>query len=132
ISKECYFPGERCQYDFSHYAVTQITQAGKLMEASANTGETGVYLPVGLRPFFNRDGRRCDSNPSAWSFLPVSKVGWQSRIRVIQNFAPLLAPTRLARHFCNGLAQTRSAEHTSDLQSLRHLGCRLLLEIKRT
>src|SRR5258705_859284 len=29
-------------------------------------------------------------------------------------------------------AQGRSEEHTSELQSLRHLGCRLLLEKKKT
>src|SRR5205814_7908546 len=35
-----------------------------------------------------------------------------------------------ARHFCFGRRKNRSEEHTSELQSLRHLVCRLLLEKK--
>src|ERR1035438_8103530 len=40
----------------------------------------------------------------------------------------------LARPWCAGFAVTceRSEEHTSELQSLRHLVCRLLLEKKHT
>src|SRR5438045_6052794 len=33
--------------------------------------------------------------------------------------------------FLNGYARKRSEEHTSELQSLRHLVCRLLLEKKK-
>src|SRR5215212_12078816 len=35
-------------------------------------------------------------------------------------------------HGRSGLRSTRSEEHTSELQSLRHLVCRLLLEKKKT
>src|SRR5437899_380074 len=38
---------------------------------------------------------------------------------------------RLAGHHTNILATRRSEEHTSELQSLRHLVCRLLLEKKK-
>src|SRR5262245_47989239 len=34
-------------------------------------------------------------------------------------------------YLCNGDAGDRSEEHTSELQSLRHLVCRLLLEKKK-
>src|SRR5947199_7299289 len=34
-------------------------------------------------------------------------------------------------HYCRQVALVRSEEHTSELQSLRHLVCRLLLEKKK-
>src|ERR1039458_5760492 len=43
----------------------------------------------------------------------------------IENFEPFLARRALSPH-----AKDRSEEHTSELQSLRHLVCRLLLEKK--
>src|SRR5215212_12177360 len=43
---------------------------------------------------------------------------------------PCFSPTRAARPRRTGPA--RSEEHTSELQSLRHLVCRLLLEKKKT
>src|SRR5471030_3387251 len=42
------------------------------------------------------------------------------------------APIRLAYSYRNRSAAMRSEEHTSELQSLRHLVCRLLLEKKKT
>src|SRR5437899_4527827 len=39
--------------------------------------------------------------------------------------------TRWARCFCSEAWRFRSEEHTSELQSLRHLVCRLLLEKKK-
>src|SRR5205814_10015105 len=44
-----------------------------------------------------------------------------------------IAAAAVARHFDfpGGLAWGRSEEHTSELQSLRHLVCRLLLEKKK-
>src|SRR5262245_63792894 len=43
-------------------------------------------------------------------------------------------PRRLRRALCTSLVtqRPRSEEHTSELQSLRHLVCRLLLEKKKT
>src|SRR5205814_7824936 len=40
--------------------------------------------------------------------------------------------TRRARRWSSPVARRRSEEHTSELQSLRHLVCRLLLEKKKT
>src|SRR5258705_2650111 len=42
------------------------------------------------------------------------------------------APRTLERGGCARGARRRSEEHTSELQSLRHLVCRLLLEKKKT
>src|SRR5262245_65358620 len=43
------------------------------------------------------------------------------------------AAQRMRRRHCGSWrAPTRSEEHTSELQSLRHLVCRLLLEKKKT
>src|SRR5437899_10054677 len=53
------------------------------------------------------------------SSLAVSAV-WQRGARL------QLPPACAIRHACN-----RSEEHTSELQSLRHLVCRLLLEKKK-
>src|SRR5437899_8116270 len=39
--------------------------------------------------------------------------------------------TYTSRHGCFQLPMVRSEEHTSELQSLRHLVCRLLLEKKK-
>src|SRR5438045_4367851 len=48
--------------------------------------------------------------------------------------APFSPPARsecATRLACAGCADRRSEEHTSELQSLRHLVCRLLLEKKK-
>src|SRR5437899_7816656 len=52
--------------------------------------------------------------------LPVEKVMYQA-----QEVAAVLATSRYTA------ADGRSEEHTSELQSLRHLVCRLLLEKKK-
>src|ERR1035441_2595423 len=45
--------------------------------------------------------------------------------------APPSAPFRARQNRCRGNLRNRSEEHTSELQSLRHLVCRLLLVIIR-
>src|SRR5258705_4542261 len=45
-----------------------------------------------------------------------------------RNASPPMTNLRLTVSFCSG---NRSEEHTSELQSLRHLVCRLLLEKKK-
>src|ERR1039458_8906170 len=40
-------------------------------------------------------------------------------------------PDRIRPRSCRGWPEMRSEEHTSELQSLRHLVCRLLLEKKK-
>src|SRR5262245_62443890 len=76
----------------------------------------GVSYGVEAKRFGGRAGTRI-----AWSGT------WKShRMRALR-CAPTLAIV-LALPF----ARVRSEEHTSELQSLRHLVCRLLLEKKKT
>src|SRR5258705_10110530 len=86
-----------------------------------------LCAPVGFLFFFFKDTATTEIYPlSLHDALPiyrryaidVSKIGrdlgWTPR-----------------ESFDSGLARTRSEEHTSELQSLRHLVCRLLLEKKK-
>src|SRR5258705_5851245 len=52
------------------------------------------------------------------------------RARARRRFAGQAHPSRFVHHCVR--ASLRSEEHTSELQSLRHLVCRLLLEKKKT
>src|SRR5437899_6159157 len=81
-----------------------------------DTATTEIYtlslhdaLPI------SRSGRR-GAQFNADQFLPVVDVGAAIRER-------RMAPKQIA--------SARSEEHTSELQSLRHLVCRLLLEKKK-
>src|SRR5437899_1879095 len=66
---------------------------------------------------------------------PRARPGWSSSGE--WHTCPCAAPCRAAarRSGCRerscGWFRTRSEEHTSELQSLRHLVCRLLLEKKK-
>src|SRR5438045_8269174 len=60
--------------------------------------------------------------------LPISIRGAPSRAARVTNLAP---PNAGARARICGVRLRRSEEHTSELQSLRHLVCRLLLEKKK-
>src|SRR5437899_3977272 len=53
-------------------------------------------------------------------------VGWANYLRAYQSQRERMTAGRLDRN------NTRSEEHTSELQSLRQLVCRLLLEKKKT
>src|SRR5437899_9173349 len=58
----------------------------------------------------------------------LASVMWIDRDRVqVSDLRPVPGLLRLARSI-----RTRSEEHTSELQSLRHLVCRLLLEKKNS
>src|SRR5205814_4811877 len=70
----------------------------------------GVFLLIAAR------------NPSAHRSL-IAFTAWSS-------FAHALVMGTMAFQFAN--QRVRSEEHTSELQSLRHLVCRLLLEKKNT
>src|SRR5437899_8285716 len=59
-----------------------------------------------------------------WWLGSSSKESWCSRERFRSRLRSLRKPSCLRR-------QLRSEEHTSELQSLRHLVCRLLLEKKK-
>src|SRR5262245_65298595 len=55
-----------------------------------------------------------------------------SRIALASSAASIdSAPERIASTKSPGVVTSRSEEHTSELQSLRHLVCRLLLEKKK-
>src|SRR5436853_5386930 len=60
--------------------------------------------------------------------LPICML-WQAP-RSKMSFDPYSAPQHGHRFSCFFRSSTRSEEHTSELQSLRHLVCRLLLEKK--
>src|SRR5437899_5123383 len=66
------------------------------------------------------------------SALPMFHVtGMQAGMNApLYRGATLVVLSRWDRH-CAGLQIERSEEHTSELQSLRHLVCRLLLEKKK-
>src|SRR5205814_9844128 len=68
--------------------------------------------------------RSTPSRPTPWPST--------SRMRCSTKRAPLGTPTRRRRQSPqSGTPPRRSEEHTSELQSLRHLVCRLLLEKKK-
>src|SRR5437899_3798189 len=66
--------------------------------------------------------------------LPISAKSWE-RDRELARERPEIKPmaSRAALHATRlrGNSPWRSEEHTSELQSLRHLVCRLLLEKKK-
>src|SRR5205814_9488398 len=68
------------------------------------------------------------TTPQEVSLLPLTHAGLdisdtESMRACVEQFRPEL--------IINAAAYTRSEEHTSELQSLRHLVCRLLLEKKK-
>src|ERR1035438_10837954 len=92
-------------------------------------------LKVRKRPHRFRDGQRsCRSN------IEILHPH-RSRLQCNEPVAPCAAqplkyrhascrPFSMSRGIAFALSATRSEEHTSELQSLRHLVCRLLLEKK--
>src|SRR5205814_3097760 len=75
--------------------------------------------------------------PYTTLFRSLSGVGWLSSfcsgrsmpVETTHSMKPGVAP-KVARG-CSKTCKKRSEEHTSELQSLRHLVCRLLLEKKK-
>src|SRR5262245_46123153 len=65
---------------------------------------------------------------------PSSTAGRSGRAGCREERSTSLIPTGFSRGQAIrvGLTSIRSEEHTSELQSLRHLVCRLLLEKKKT
>src|ERR1035441_7848558 len=64
--------------------------------------------------------------PPRSTLFPYTTL-FRSTARVQESYAQI----GLATAFFTGTFLARSEEHTSELQSLRHLACRLLLEKKR-
>src|ERR1035438_10354686 len=68
---------------------------------------------------------------------PRRRPGWDHPLRAMRGFwcephvgrKPGMGFVRIVRH--GGWRRWRAEEHTSELQSLRHLVCRLLLEKKK-
>src|ERR1039458_8745774 len=91
------------------------------MEPTGHTANTSILenrpCPTDLRP--PTTGCGCMADPAPTGICPAVTPSWCRAICL---------PTKPARHDAAVLSQChRSEEHTSELQSLRHLVCRLLL-----
>src|SRR5437899_7474941 len=73
--------------------------------------------------FRSRKPTRAKGKPRALALQPSTES--------IATLAQALMPGRAVFALPGTIFQTRSEEHTSELQSLRHLVCRLLLEKKK-
>src|SRR5947199_4519386 len=90
------------------------------------------YLLLFLVFFFNDLATTEIYTLSLHDALPISSARWngsggEGGIRLCRATAPTAFVPRKNRPGASG----RSEEHTSELQSLRHLVCRLLLEKKK-
>src|SRR5205814_7733665 len=65
--------------------------------------------------------RDSQTDPGGLGLYPGFGWTWPNNMRILYN-----------RASCDRNGKPRSEEHTSELQSLRHLVCRLLLEKKKT
>src|ERR1035438_10654789 len=103
------------------------------------TAATGAPLDLDLIRKYAIAGPRYTSYPPATRFTP--DFDWERlEAAIAADNRPGAGPLSLYFHlpFCESLCWycgcntviTRSEEHTSELQSLRHLVCRLLLENK--
>src|SRR5205814_4291506 len=105
-----------------HTTWIDAVNAGDLVRLLTLMADDVVFLNPGQAPF-GRDG------------FPVvfSAAHQQSRIRCISELEEVVIVGEVAYTLCrDSLSVTpRSEEHTSELQSLRHLVCRLLLEKKK-
>src|SRR5438045_8597913 len=81
--------------------------------------------------FFNHPPTTAIYTLSLHDALPISSPSAPSRSRSTRSNNSTLRPK--TGRSCTGLRAraARSEEHTSELQSLRHLVCRLLLEKKK-
>src|SRR2546425_9447076 len=73
--------------------------------------------------------RRCSTYQSCHG-TSTRCLGW-IRWRLLPVYLTSRTPTALPRRLTASTAATRSEEHTSELQSLAYLVCRLLLEKKK-
>src|SRR5262245_38284251 len=69
--------------------------------------------------------------PSGFALLLLWVVGGAAALCGVFSYGELSAMFPRSSGEYNFLRQARSEEHTSELQSLRHLVCRLLLEKKK-
>src|ERR1039458_9658263 len=92
--------------------------------------QRGIPVPGASRPFWVEDGgtlTRCATSCANMRWRP-----WPIRMRFLfwmrPGFSSRARPPVASLVNTRGSAGKRSEEHTSELQSLRHLVCRLLLE----
>src|SRR5947199_5988343 len=99
-----------------------------------------MFLACSDRPFFffNSTSTHVNYTLSLHDALPISSDAWEA-CNLTQQNAGLAAFLRFSERLNWKImenenarrADRRSEEHTSELQSLRHLVCRLLLEKKK-
>src|ERR1035438_9329951 len=103
----------------------------RLDQQPASTNFNGSGLPMPVNGSFSTASTSSRVRSAAFrsvltQYLKSSRnSGWNTAWRSTGRAKPHLPP-QLVRRF--RLAFSRSEEHTSELQSLRHLVCRLLLE----
>src|ERR1035438_10772913 len=100
-----------------------------MKKAHTKTNSAGRRLKISdeTLALYKKRARSVDNDPDA-PVLPPEM--WQNAA-IGKYYRPLKTPISL-RIDNDVLAWLRSKEHTSELQSLRHLVCRLLLEKKNT
>src|SRR5438045_7016993 len=75
-------------------------------------------------------GDICNTDGSPWECCPRDFL--RRAIKELDEVAKLRVVAAFEQEFLyTGVSERRSEEHTSELQSLRHLVCRLLLEKKK-
>src|SRR5262245_11165684 len=99
---------------------------------SAIRSVTAAYLAAGLDParsiIFNQS-QVTEHAELAWVFSCVARLGWLNRMTQFKEKAGKDREQASVGLYAYPIL--RSEEHTSELQSLRHLVCRLLLEKKK-
>src|SRR5947199_6481391 len=80
--------------------------------------------------------KRRPPRSTLFPYTTLFRSGWSYRSYMEAKINTTDCPEKLRKDINNALTQKwwhiRSEEHTSELQSLRHLVCRLLLEKKKT
>src|ERR1035441_10819601 len=109
--------------------------AAAVREGAASVAGVEVLLrsvdEAGTEDIVKSDGILLGT-PVHWGNLSAESKRFLDRIgEVLGKTSKMLGEGRTAGVFCTA-GSIRSEEHTSELQSLRHLVCRLLLEKKKT
>src|SRR5262249_61657236 len=65
-------------------------------------------------------------------YTTLFRSSWNGRLYSVKRFQSAYARRTMILPFSSRRSRTRSEEHTSELQSLTNLVCRLLLEKKKT
>src|SRR5438045_7863882 len=102
----------------------RVTRRERLRPPGCPARESPPWTPIRQKPARLRG--RCACDPTHATLACVGSLASHGRIHFQQVLACRLTLTRVG--YVN--APGRSEEHTSELQSLRHLVCRLLLEKK--